>query len=255
MARETVEEIVIVVKAVPQPSKTYGETVCCAGVTRSGAWRRLYPIRYRHLGEKAFGRWQWIRCRTALRTSDRRSESRRVAEDSIEPLAALRNDERPRFLQPLIRASVAEASSRSESLALIRPIESKFEWKRRSANEIDAESLAYKAAARQKDLFDKELAEIVPCPFAFRLQFRDASGWHDHQCEDWETEAAFSKLSKRYDEAEVLRHLDSEYNQRRPSKGLLLAMGNMAARPQTWLLLAILAVPEPEPDLLNLSVT
>jgi hypothetical protein len=37
------EEIVIVVKAIPQPSKRYGETVCCAGITRNGEWRRLYP--------------------------------------------------------------------------------------------------------------------------------------------------------------------------------------------------------------------
>jgi hypothetical protein len=29
----------------------------------------------------------------------------------------------------------------------------------------------------------------------------------------------------------------------------MLAMGNMAARPQTWLLLAILSVPPPAPDL------
>jgi hypothetical protein len=115
---------------------------------------------------------------------------------------------------------------------------------------MEAERQAYRAAARQPDLFDKELSEIKPCPFAFRLRFRDADGWHDHHCEDWETEAAFWKLSMEYDETQVLSHLNTEYNERRPKRGLVLALGNMAARPQTWLLLGILAVPEPEPDLL-----
>jgi hypothetical protein len=62
---EVTEEVVIVVKAVPQPSQRYGETVCCAGLTRQGEWRRLYPIRFRHLKDKAFSRWQWVQCRTA----------------------------------------------------------------------------------------------------------------------------------------------------------------------------------------------
>jgi hypothetical protein len=98
-------------------------------------------------------------------------------------------------------------------------------------------------------MFDAELAAIEPCPYTFRLKFRDASGRHDHQCEDWETEAAFRNISRSRGEAVALQHIDQEYNHRRPSRGLVLAMGNMAARPQTWLLLGILAVPAPEPDL------
>ncbi len=177
-------------------------------------------------------------------------ESRRVAEDSIKPLGTLRVDERPRIVQPHVRGSVKQAAAQNRSLTMVRPIESHFTWTRRSQTEMEAERQAYRAAARQPDLFDKELSEIKPCPFAFRLRFRDADGWHDHHCEDWETEAAFWKLSMEYDETQVLSHLNTEYNERRPKRGLVLALGNMAARPQTWLLLGILAVPEPEPDLL-----
>ena len=50
--------IIILVKALPQPSKQHGETVCCAGVTAQGQWKRLFPVRYRHLGgDSSFGRW------------------------------------------------------------------------------------------------------------------------------------------------------------------------------------------------------
>lgn len=247
MLEPTTEDVLIVVKAVPQPSKSYGETVCCAGLTRRGEWRRLYPIRFRHLQDRSFARWQWVRCRTAPRRSDRRIESRRVDEDSIEPLGTLRASERPRLIQPLVRESVAQAAANGDSLTLLRPLESRFSWTRRRSDEVEAERDAYKSAARQRDLFDAELAAIEPCPYAFRLKFRDASGWHEHHCEDWETEAAFWKLSRRYGEDATLHHLDIEYNERRPTRGLLLAMGNMAARPQTWLLLGILSVREPEP--------
>lgn len=51
----------ILVKALPQPSKKHKETVCCAGVTVDGAWKRLYPIRFRQLGEgSTFHRWDWV---------------------------------------------------------------------------------------------------------------------------------------------------------------------------------------------------
>lgn len=249
MPPEITEEVVIIVKAVPQPSKQYGETVCCAGVTRQREWRRLYPIRFRHLKDRGFDRWQWVRCRMAQRTSDARGESRRVSEDSITPFGALRPPERPRFLEPLVRGSVAEAAAAGSSLTLIRPIESRFRWVRRKPCEVEVEREAYRSAARQKNLLDAELAAIEPCPFNFRLRFRDQSGWHDHHCEDWETEAAFWNIRRTHGEAAALAHLDKVYNQDRPAQGLVLAMGNMAARPQTWLLLGLLAVPTPEPDL------
>ena len=177
---EATEEVVIIVKAVPQPSKRYGETVCCAGVTRHGQWRRLYPIRFRRLKDNTFVRWQWIRCRTARRSTDQRAESRRVSEDSIQPLGSIKASERPGFVQPLVRGSVAAAVHDGLSLTLIRPMESQFSWTRRKAAAVDAERVAYQSAAQQQELFDAELAAIEPCPFDFRLRFRDASGWHNH---------------------------------------------------------------------------
>lgn len=39
MPGEVTEEVVIIVKAVPQLFERYGETVCCAGITRIGEWR------------------------------------------------------------------------------------------------------------------------------------------------------------------------------------------------------------------------
>jgi hypothetical protein len=48
--------VVIIIKAMPNPSRKHGETVCCAGVTADGEWKRLYPIRFHQLRDK-FSRW------------------------------------------------------------------------------------------------------------------------------------------------------------------------------------------------------
>jgi hypothetical protein len=73
--------VVVLVKALPQPSKSYGETVCCAGVTADGQWKRLFPVRFRHLQDNSFKHWDWINFGYRLPTRDRRVESYHVYED------------------------------------------------------------------------------------------------------------------------------------------------------------------------------
>ena len=46
--------VLITVKAAPNPSQTYGETVCVAGLRLdldNVGWVRLYPINFRDLGD------------------------------------------------------------------------------------------------------------------------------------------------------------------------------------------------------------
>ena len=152
--------------------------------------------------------------------------------------------ERPEFLEPLVVGSVKEARENSGSLALIRPKESKFRYKPKSSSQIDEERLKYKSAALQQSFLDEELAEIEPSPYEFRLRFRDEDGWHEHRCEDWETTAAFWRLRQSHGEEAALKHLDEIYNRRYPERGMVLALGNMARRPQTWLLLGVIRLNE-----------
>lgn len=76
--------VAILVKALPQPSSRYGETVCCAGVTLDRQWKRLYPVRFRHLtGENAFKRWDLVSYDYGRPKQDTRQESCHVHEESI----------------------------------------------------------------------------------------------------------------------------------------------------------------------------
>src|SRR5919201_1092988 len=75
----------MLVKTYPIPSKSYAETVCCAGLdeeTRS--WIRMYPVNFRSLAEFArFRKWQFIQATWSPPRGDNRPESRRVHQDSI----------------------------------------------------------------------------------------------------------------------------------------------------------------------------
>jgi hypothetical protein len=234
------EQALILVKAVPRPSQRHGETVCCAGVTLDRKWRRLYPVRFRLLGENRFSRWQWLRYQWRPPTSDSRKESRHVFEDSLRAAQSMPERERAEFLDPLIISSVREAAERGDSLTLIRPLESRFRWKAKPKERIEAEKRAYRATAQQGSFLDQELAALDPCPYEFRMSFRDDDGQHHHTCSDWETTATYWKLSPKYGSEGALRHLDKMYNDEYPAKGMVLALGTMAKRPKTWLLLGVI---------------
>jgi hypothetical protein len=241
--------VVVLVKALPQPSKRYGETVCCAGITAEGHWKRLFPVRFRHLrGDSSFSRWDWVRFGYRPPTSDKRAESCHVYEDSLTVEGELPRNERSRLLNPLITGSAKEAMALGRSLTLVRPKNTRFIAKPKSAADIAEEKEAFKLAARQTSIFDRELAELEPSPFDFRFQFEDASGSHNYQNGDWETHVMFWRWRELYGEQDALNRMADVYNDEYPSKGMAFALGNQAKRPQTWQLLGVIRLDEPSPQ-------
>lgn len=238
--------VVILVKALPQPSKKHGETVCCAGVTEAGHWKRLFPVRFRHLeGDSSFSRWDWVRFRYSQPVTDRRVESCHVHEESIAVDGKLPVRERVRLLNPIIVGSAKHAENAGASLALIRPRDTRFIVKRKSLADLAEEREAFRRAASQTKMFDKELAEIEPSPYEFRFKFTDESGQHDYENGDWETHAMFWQQRKRTTEQEALKWMTQKFNDEYPQKGMAFAVGNQAKRPQTWQLLGVVRLDVP----------
>ena len=240
-----VGRVVVLVKALPQPSKLYGETVCCAGVTADRKWKRLFPIRFRHLrGRSGFARWDWVNFTYGRPKTDARVESCHVHEESISVDGALPARERGRLINPMILGSAEEAQRLGHSLAFIRPRNTRFLHKAKSATVIEAEREAFRLAARQTSMFDRELAELEPSPFDFRFKFDDASGRHDYQNGDWEAHAMFWRERNRTSEEAALKWMDVTFNEEYPARGMVFAVGNQAKRPQTWQLLGVIRVDE-----------
>jgi len=243
--------VLILVKALPQPSTAYGETVCCAGVTAENEFKRLFPIRFRHLtGDASFKRWDWVTFSFTKPTRDKREESCRVHEESIIVDGRLSGKEKAHFLSPLVSPSVEAIANSGKSLGLIRPLNSKFSSRRRTLAEINEEKATFEKAAKQLSIFDDELAALEPTPYEFRFQFNDGSGPHNYRNGDWEAHAMFWAAMTKHgmSEAEALDWMDQVFNVDYPQRGMMFAVGNMMKRPQTWQLLGVLRVDLPSQE-------
>lgn len=245
MAELLREEVVVLVKAVPQVGAKHGETVCCAGVNRECQWRRLYPVRFRRLQNDAkFTRWQFLSYRACRPVHDSRAESRHVYEDSLEPGSMLSEKERPAFIDRITFPSAKHAGNLGRSLTIVRPVNIEFSIKPRKEADYDALCRAYEQAAKQKSFLDADLKAFRPPPFRFRVRFEDGDGSHNHECGDWETIAAFTKWREQYGEQRAIKDLSDKYNNEYQRKGMVIALGTMAKRPKTWMLLGLIRVDE-----------
>lgn len=72
-----IEDVLMIVKAYPTPSRSYGELVCTAGIRlRDMTWIRIYPYPFRLLGQDLrFKKWSVMRMPLAKATGDPRPDS------------------------------------------------------------------------------------------------------------------------------------------------------------------------------------
>lgn len=132
MQSHTESQILILVKASPQPSRQYGDTVCVAGADLTSGipkWIRLYPVPFRYLdGEQQFKKYDVIRTRTRDAGADKRPESRKIDAESIARISSLNGwKKRAPWVEPLAGPTMcgieqaAKANLNAPSLAAIRP--------------------------------------------------------------------------------------------------------------------------------------
>lgn len=239
-------EAIILVKASPQVSQKYGETVCCAGVTLAGEWVRLYPVTFRRLEDaKQFGRWDRIRFHWRRPKDDHRPESRRVDQQSIEILGELAKNERQRLLANLEVTGLNAVAAEGKSLALLRPQNPRFVVERKTDAEIAQEKSDYESICKQKDMFyQEELLPLEPCPFKFKYRYKTDDGDREGTCQDWETDATFFHWRKRYGEEQALQQMQHVFGKEYPKKGMVFAMGTHSRYPDVWLINGIVRMDE-----------
>ncbi|MGY6644317.1 MAG: hypothetical protein ACXIVD_03775 [Salinarimonas sp.] len=156
----------------------------------------------------------------------------------------MKQSERARFLNQLIMPSINEAAAQGMSLALIRPQECVFRYRKKSAFDLEFERERFALAARQQSLFDKELAALEPTPYEFKFDFDDGTP-HSFTCADWEVHTTFYKRrNESGSEENALRWMDEKFNDEYPRKGMAFAVGTIAAFPTTWMLLGVIRLDE-----------
>ncbi len=262
------ERILITVKTYPTLSRTYGETVCTAGIREDGSWVRLYPVPFRRLDEdQQYRKYDWIECQLQRNRKDPRPESFRPLDPAeLVPIAHMdaRDEWRERRGLILDKARVytslddliVGAKGNEISLAVFKPEKLiDFVWEAEE-REWDAGKLReMRNLYSQLDIFEdnewRKTFRIIPkLPYSFSYRFEDADGRKSKmQILDWEVGALFWNCLKfcDNDEARALEKVRAKYLGDFLSKDLHFFLGTTQqfhfVAPNPWVVIGVFPVP------------
>lgn len=229
----------ILVKAYPQPSNRYEETVCCAGIDEdSRELLRLFPIRYRRLSsENRFDRFDQVEMSMERYTPDPRPESYHVDEDSIRVTAKgdkLSPRSRVQLWAPFVADSLSglqeEYKLTKRSLGIVRPDSGSVRFKVKPMDEVDdSDRELANDVYEQASLLEDPLKPLPRPEYNFIYHFKSAG--KQHVCTiHWEVQQAFIEYRRKYGEGAIGRMIEM-YQNVIPTHNLHLIMGTMQKRP------------------------
>lgn len=250
-------DVLVVVKAAPQPSAAYGDTVCVAGIRMRETgpeWIRLYPIPFRSMEEYLkFAKYDLIRLQVKPTNKDPRSESYTPDRSTIENIGHLDPwKPRHRYVSPLASdwtmCGILRAQREGQdfpSLAAIRPREvSDFKlklhpgWTPEQARKL-------KVNLGQEDLFGA--APKVQLLEAPRFEGKYSYFCEDHSCRghnqgmlDWELVALERRLRDQ-DDATAMSEIRQRFfvemcaSERKP----LFFVGNQLKHPLAFSVIGV----------------
>jgi len=250
------KKILITVKTYPNPSRKYGETVCCAGIDLAkNQWIRLYPIPYRDLDDESkFQKYSIIEVDCAKQNIDHRPESYRPKictirkHEWLDPKANWAK--RKAFVLRLPALSMCQVSKESRlerpSLALIKPERVSFQAEKQTPPNRRSRDASYK----QLSLFNKQKKPLEQIPYEFYFNFfcKDEPSCQGHRLSiiDWEIVQAFRKWRWKYhSDEEVLKKIKQrwEENTNTAKKDVYFYVGNMKRLPDTFMVLGVFYPP------------
>jgi len=209
--------VLVTVKTYPQPSKSYAELVCTAGLLDGEKWVRIYPVSLQHLQDTGIPKYSWIELDLVRRSQDFRPESYRPRRGIDEPITVQERlgtqdswATRKRYVLHEVFDSMEELITAAKgdtrrSLATVRPCEitgfhiqpGERDWKEKWLEQN-----------RQGDIFEvdatgqmKDRRAVRKLPYTFYYEFVTRG---DHQprrmqIEDWEIGALFWNCYRQHD--------------------------------------------------------
>lgn len=246
--------VLVTVKAAPNPSAKYGETVCVAGLSldpvRQG-WIRLYPINFRELGEDAsFRKYDIITVDSVPARQDSRRESWRPRMDTLRVEMSLKGWHRRRpWLDPAISSTTMcrlhrDATMDSPSLALIRPQQvTGFTVTRFSGWTPDQQARIDKYVSQLSLFGDEDRTPLEAPRFTgayHYLCFEPDCRGHKQGFLDWEFVALQRRLNSRSDAA-ARKELEQRFLRElcAPDREVSFYVGNQAKHPRTFSVLGV----------------
>ena len=210
-------KVFITVKTYPQPSSSYGELVCTAGLLNGEQWVRIYPIPFRFLQDnQQYPKYSWITLDLERRTQDFRPESyrpRRGIDESIQVGEKLGTQDawagRKEFvlkevftsMQELIK--LARAEPEYKSLATLKPAEivdfeieeTDRDWKEKF---IDQQGNIFETNAKG-EMQTSQYVRKLPYKYSYKIFSEGDDRPRTMMIEDWEIGALFWNCLRRTD--------------------------------------------------------
>jgi hypothetical protein len=260
-------EVMITVKAAPEISTSYGETVCVAGVRcdeSEPSWVRLFPVPYATFhGPAGFKKYDHIRLSVQRHpmNKDYRPESRRpdlVTAERLGHFASSRAwQARREILDGLPRPTMCELVEAKginrPSLAVVKPAEVLDLEVDDLRDDADFQRKQRQAQSHQLDLFTDESApEIELCPIRFRYHYlcesADCRG-HHQSILDWELSESW-RTWPNSGEDDLLRRIRHKWLAEMcgPAKDTRLFVGNQHKSPQAFMVLGVFWPPATPDD-------
>lgn len=120
------EKVLVLCRATPEDSQEYGKTVCVAGLSAGGDFRRIYPVPFRQNttgGGIAFHKKDWIEADLSPVDSarDKRAESRRIDMSTVSALRKATDSEVRSIIHAVLAPNIATLQATAASLGIIKP--------------------------------------------------------------------------------------------------------------------------------------
>lgn len=216
MNHSEIKKVLVTVKAYPNPSKKYGETVCVAGIDiDTKKWIRLYPIPYRDLDKnKKFVKYNIIQVKVFKPKEDKRPESYKVYIDSIKILDHIDTKDkwnrRKNIVLPAIDDSMCKILKNSEkedqSLGILKPCKIDFISKKVRLGQ--KEELSRESCYAQLSFLNPKKNVIEKIPFDFSYKFlcynEPSCPVHDYTIIDWEIGQSYRDWRWKYKSESIL---------------------------------------------------
>ncbi len=244
-------EAVVTVKAYPNPSVKYHETVCVAAITREEGWVRLYPMQFRTLPfDKRFKKYQRITLKMQKHPQDSRPESYRPDELSIEAGEVIDSDKgwsrRWEWIQPTVSGSMCEIqrlqAENGKSLGVFKP-KQVLDFVIEDASETF--SGKQEAELDQMSLFDEQPDRLEKIPMIFKYRYlcnEEGCRGHAQSIIDWELMELYRNVRDSSESVEEIKHkIRQKYFDQMCGAGrdTHFFTGSHSKYPQTFMILGV----------------
>lgn len=253
-------EVLVVVKAYPNPSQALSEAVCVAAISRELGFVRLYPIPFRDLDDaKKFAKYQAIKLGVRVPRNDARPNTFRPDLSTLKLLGAPLTTadgwrDRKEWVLPWVSESMCSIQRHQETNGLSLGF-----FKPREVIDVEQEEDSHKdwtpaelAKLGQGDLFetkDKKPLEKIPYNWRYRYKCADPRcKGHRQQIIDWEIHELYRNLKRRgiTDPVRIHEKIREKYLGELCGldKDVYFFTGNMAKYPQSFLILGVFWPPK-----------